>query len=154
MTTNEIGVQPYLGIHIDYDKEKLLNIFSKETLKDRYFWKGETHAQQAIARASIFGATYKEHINFNLGQKLYEYASNNWFSFSTPLTAEPAVVYLSVAFLIMSLIQGMVYLLIMMKTYGLQAEVEGLVDFGEMFVVMVWVLLVVAALLDLSRSCT
>jgi ribonucleoside-diphosphate reductase alpha chain len=85
MTVNEIGVQPYLGIHIDYDKEKLLNTFSKETLKDRYFWKGETHAQQAIARASIFGATYKEHINFNLGQKLYEYASNNWFSFSTPI---------------------------------------------------------------------
>ena len=24
MTVNEIGVQPYLGIHIDYDKEKLL----------------------------------------------------------------------------------------------------------------------------------
>ena len=85
MTTDEVGSQPYLGIHIDYDKENLLDNFSKETLKNRYLWKGETHAQQAFARASIFGATYKGHTDFNLGQKLYEYSSNNWFSFSTPI---------------------------------------------------------------------
>ena len=85
MTIDEVGLQPYLGIHIDYDKENLLDIFSKETLKDRYLWEGETHAQQALARASIFGATYKGHTDFNLGQKLYEYSSNNWFSFSTPI---------------------------------------------------------------------
>ena len=85
MTIDEVGSQPYLGIHIDYDKENLLDTFSKETLKDRYLWRGETHAQQALARASIFGATYKGHTDFNLGQKLYEYASNHWFSFSTPI---------------------------------------------------------------------
>ena len=62
-----------------------MDTFSKETLKNRYLWKGETHAQQALARASIFGATYKGHTDFNLGQKLYEYSSNNWFSFSTPI---------------------------------------------------------------------
>ena len=85
MTIDEVGIQPYLGIHIDYDKENLLDTFSKETLKDRYLWRGETHAQQALARASIFGATYKGHTDFNLGQKLYNYSSNNWFSFSTPI---------------------------------------------------------------------
>ena len=85
MTIDEVGIQPYLGIHIDYDKENLLDTFSKETLKDRYLWRGETHAQQALARASIFGATYQGHTDFNLGQKLYKYASNNWFSFSTPI---------------------------------------------------------------------
>ena len=26
--TEKIGVQPYLGIHIDYDKDKKLNILS------------------------------------------------------------------------------------------------------------------------------
>jgi len=85
MTIDEVGLQPYLGIHIDYDKEKLLDTFSKETLKDRYLWKGETHAQQALARASIFGATYKGHTDFNLGQRLYKYSSNHWFSYSTPI---------------------------------------------------------------------
>ena len=83
--TEKIGVQPYLGIHIDYDKEQELNTFSKQTITDRYLWEGETHAQQAFARAAIFGATYKGHTDFNLGQRLYNYASNRWFSFSTPI---------------------------------------------------------------------
>jgi len=83
--TDKIGVQPYLGIHINYEKENLLNSFSKETIIDRYLWEGETHAQQAFARAAIFGATYKGHTDFNLGQRLYDYASNLWFSFSTPI---------------------------------------------------------------------
>ena len=83
--TEKIGVQPYLGIHIDYDREEKLNTFSKQTIIDRYLWEGETHAQQAFARAAIFGATYKGHTDFHLGQRIYEYASNHWFSFSTPI---------------------------------------------------------------------
>ena len=83
--TEKVGVQPYLGIHIDYDREQELNNFSRQTITDRYLWEGETHAQQAFARAAIFGATYKGHTDFNLGQRLYEYASNRWFSFSTPI---------------------------------------------------------------------
>ena len=83
--TDKIGVQPYLGIHIDYDREEKLNTFSKQTIVDRYLWEGETHAQQAFARAAIFGATYKGHTDFHLGQRIYEYASNHWFSFSTPI---------------------------------------------------------------------
>ena len=83
--TEKIGVQPYLGIHIDYDREEKLNTFSKQTIVDRYLWEGETHAQQAFARAAIFGATYKGHTDFHLGQRIYEYASNHWFSFSTPI---------------------------------------------------------------------
>tara|TARA_S200002703_G_scaffold95070_1_gene82088 strand:- start:217 stop:402 length:186 start_codon:yes stop_codon:yes gene_type:complete len=53
--TNKTGVQDYLGIQIDYDREQNLNTFSLETLKDRYFWEDETHAQEAFARASVFG---------------------------------------------------------------------------------------------------
>ncbi len=83
--TEKIGVQPYLGIHIDYDREEKLNTFSKQTIIDRYLWEGETYAQQAFARAAIFGATYKGHTDFHLGQRIYEYASNHWFSFSTPI---------------------------------------------------------------------
>ena len=49
--TSKVGVQDYLGIQIDYDREENLNVFSLETLKDRYFWGDETHAQEALARS-------------------------------------------------------------------------------------------------------
>ena len=75
----------YLGIEIDYDREELLNEFSLETLKDRYFWEDETHAQEAFARAAVYSATYQGHTDFNLAQRLYNYASSNWFMFSTPI---------------------------------------------------------------------
>ena len=38
---DKIGQKPYLGIVIDYDKEKKLDKFSLDTLKDRYFWEEE-----------------------------------------------------------------------------------------------------------------
>ena len=83
--TLKIGKQDYLGIQIDYDKEETLNSFSLETLKDRYFWKDETHAQEAYARASIFSATYQGITDWDLAQRLYDYSSSNWFMFSTPI---------------------------------------------------------------------
>ena len=58
MVEDKIGTKPYLGIEIDYDKEKQFDKFSLDTLRDRYFWEGETHAQEAFARAAVFGATY------------------------------------------------------------------------------------------------
>ena len=75
----------YLGIEIDYSKDSKLDKFSIDTLQDRYFWEEETSPQEAFARASIFGATYKGHIDFNLAQRLYNYASDHWFMFSTPI---------------------------------------------------------------------
>jgi len=85
MIEDKIGKKPYLGIVIDYDKEKKLDKFSLDTLKDRYFWEEETHAQEAFARASVFGATYKGETDFDLAQRLYEYSSDLWFMFSTPI---------------------------------------------------------------------
>tara|TARA_E500000331_G_scaffold111358_1_gene108524 strand:- start:1425 stop:3305 length:1881 start_codon:yes stop_codon:yes gene_type:complete len=81
------GIQDYLGIKINYDRENLLDSFSKETLKDRYFWQDETHAQEAYARAAVFGATHgvNESTDYELAQRLYDYASKNWFMFSTPI---------------------------------------------------------------------
>ena len=83
--TSKAGVQDYLGIQIDYDREQDLSVFSLETLKDRYFWEDETHAQEAFARASVFAATYQGHTDYNLAQRLYDYASKSWFGFSTPI---------------------------------------------------------------------
>ena len=85
MVEDKVGKKPYLGIIIDYDKEKRLDKFSLDTLQDRYFWEGETHAQEAFARASVFGATYKGETDFDLAQRLYEYSSDCWFMFSTPI---------------------------------------------------------------------
>ena len=85
MVDDKIGTKPYLGIEIDYNKEKEFDKFSLDTLRDRYFWEGETHAQEAFARASVFGATYKGETDFELAQRLYNYSSSRWFMFSTPI---------------------------------------------------------------------
>ena len=85
MVEDKVGPKEYLGIKINYNKEKLLDKFSLDTLKDRYFSEGETHAQEAFARASVFGATYKGLTDFKLAQRLYDYSSDCWFMFSTPI---------------------------------------------------------------------
>ena len=85
MVEDKVGNKEYLGIKINYDKEKQLDKFSLDTLRDRYFDKGETHAQEAFARASVFAATYKGVTDFKLAQRLYEYSSSCWFMFSTPI---------------------------------------------------------------------
>ena len=48
------------------------------------------------------------------------------------VTGEPKLVYLSVAFLIMYLIRAGVFLITMMRTYGLRVEVEAWVGIGGM----------------------
>ncbi len=82
---DKVGAKEYLGIKINYDNENLLDKFSLDTLKDRYFTGEETHAQEAFARASVFGATFKGVTDFELAQRLYDYSSRCWFMFSTPI---------------------------------------------------------------------
>ena len=85
MVEDKVGQKPYLGIEINYDKEKKLDKFSLDTLKDRYFWEEETHAQEAFARAAVFAATYKGITDYEMAQRLYNYSSDCWFMFSTPI---------------------------------------------------------------------
>ena len=85
MIEDKIGKKPYLGIVIDYDKEKKLDKFSLDTLKDRYLWENETHAQEAFGRAAVVAATFKGETDFDLAQRLYQYSSDLWFMFSTPI---------------------------------------------------------------------
>jgi len=85
MTEDKIGKKPHLGICINYDKEKKFDKFSLDTLKDRYFWDKETHAQEALARASVFSSTFKGETDYELAQRLYDYSSDCWFMFSTPI---------------------------------------------------------------------
>ena len=85
MVEDKVGQKPYLGIQINYEKEKKLDKFSLDTLKDRYFWEEETHAQEAFARAAVFAATYKGTTDYEMAQRLYNYSSDCWFMFSTPI---------------------------------------------------------------------
>ena len=65
---------------LDYSKDKLLTEFSIKTLEDRYMVPGETSPQEAFARAARTFADDDEH-----AQRLYDYASNLWFMFATPV---------------------------------------------------------------------
>ena len=85
MTVPKVGVHQYLGIIIDYNRDKDLEDFGLATLTDRYLWKDEESPQEAFARAAVFSATYKGVTDYNLAQRLYEYSSDFWFMFSTPL---------------------------------------------------------------------
>jgi ribonucleoside-diphosphate reductase alpha chain len=65
-------------IEIDYSKDKLLTEFSHKTLEDRYLVGDEKSPQEAFARAAEAFADDEAH-----AQRLYDYASNLWFMFSS-----------------------------------------------------------------------
>lgn len=67
-------------MQIDYGRDRLLSPFGIQTLQDRYLVEGETSPQDAFARAAIAFADNDSH-----AQRLYDYASNLWFMFSTPI---------------------------------------------------------------------
>lgn len=67
-------------MNIDYSRDSLLTSFAKETLKDRYMIPGEGSPQDAFARAAKAYADNEQH-----AQRLYDYCSNLWFMFSTPI---------------------------------------------------------------------
>ena len=67
-------------IKIDYSKDSMLTEFSKQTLKDRYMVGDEKSPQEAFARAAEAFADDEDH-----AQRIYDYASNLWFMFATPI---------------------------------------------------------------------
>jgi len=67
-------------VKIDYSKDSLLDEFAHATLKDRYMIPGETSPQEAFARAAECFADDEAH-----AQRLYDYVSNLWFMFATPV---------------------------------------------------------------------
>ena len=67
-------------MQINYERDELLPDFSVKTLEDRYLLENETSPQQAFARAAKTFADDDDH-----AQRLYDYASQLWFMFSTPV---------------------------------------------------------------------
>lgn len=68
-----------MTITIDTTRDNLLSDFSKATLQDRYLLEGET-IQEGFARAAKAFASNPQH-----AQRIYEYASKQWFMFSSPI---------------------------------------------------------------------
>ena len=69
-----------MSVKIDYSRDQLLTEFSIKTLQDRYLVGDEKSPQEAFARAAEAFADNSDH-----AQRIYEYASNLWFMFATPV---------------------------------------------------------------------
>lgn len=67
-------------MQLNYNRDKYLSEFGVKTLQDRYMIEGETSPQEAFARAAKAFADDDAH-----AQRLYDYASQLWFMFSTPI---------------------------------------------------------------------
>ena len=69
------------GITIDLKRDELLTDFSRNLLKDYYMSEDENSPQESFARAANAFSGGDQ----NLSQRIYDYASKNWFMFSSPI---------------------------------------------------------------------
>ena len=65
---------------VEYKRDELLPEFSIKTLNDRYLLDSENSPQEAFARAA---KTFSD--SDEMAQRIYDYASQLWFMFSTPV---------------------------------------------------------------------
>ena len=72
--------QEYEGIKIDLSRDALFDQIGIQRLKDSYLKEGETSPQERFAYVSKMFSSNREH-----AQRLYDYASNFWFGYSTPI---------------------------------------------------------------------
>jgi ribonucleoside-diphosphate reductase alpha chain len=70
----------YLGINIDLQRDKLFDELGIKRLQESYMKEDETSPQHRFAFVSKAFGTNDEH-----AQRLYEYSSKHWLSYSTPI---------------------------------------------------------------------
>ena len=70
----------YLGIKIDLERDKLFDELGIKRLKESYMREDETSPQHRFAFVSKAFSSNPEH-----AQRLYDYASKHWLSYSTPI---------------------------------------------------------------------
>jgi len=70
----------YLGINIDLERDKLFDELGLKRLKESYMKDDEESPQHRFAFVSKSFGTNKKH-----AQRLYEYSSKHWLSYSTPI---------------------------------------------------------------------
>jgi ribonucleoside-diphosphate reductase alpha chain len=68
------------GIRVDYSRDELFDELGKTRLKESYMMENETSPQQRFAYVSSKFGSNPEH-----AQRLYEYSSKHWLSYSTPI---------------------------------------------------------------------
>ena len=73
-------MEDYLGIKIDLEKDKLFDELGIKRLKESYMREDEQSPQHRFAYVAKHFGSNTEH-----AQRLYDYASNHWLSFSTPI---------------------------------------------------------------------
>jgi len=70
----------HLGITIDLERDKLFDELGLKRLRESYMRDDETSPQERFAHVSKAFSS-----NINHAQRLYEYASKHWLSYSTPI---------------------------------------------------------------------
>jgi ribonucleoside-diphosphate reductase alpha chain len=70
----------YLGINIDLERDKLFDELGIKRLQESYMKEEETSPQHRFAFVSKSFGSNQEH-----AQRLYEYSSKHWLSYSTPI---------------------------------------------------------------------
>jgi ribonucleoside-diphosphate reductase alpha chain len=68
------------GIRVDYSRDSLFDELGKIRLKESYMRDGEVSPQERFAYVSKAFGSNPEH-----AQRLYDYSSNHWLSYSTPI---------------------------------------------------------------------
>jgi len=70
----------YLGININLERDKLFDELGLKRLKESYMKDGEISPQERFAYVSKSFGSNEDH-----SQRLYEYSSKHWLSYSTPI---------------------------------------------------------------------
>lgn len=68
------------GVKVDYSRDALFDELGKTRLKESYMREDETSPQERFAYVSSAFGSNPEH-----AQRLYEYSSKHWLSYSTPI---------------------------------------------------------------------
>ena len=68
------------GIKVDYSRDNLFDELGKIRLKESYMREDETSPQERFAYVSSKFSTNLDH-----AQRLYDYSSKHWLSYSTPI---------------------------------------------------------------------
>ena len=70
---------------IDKTRDALLEDYAVGMLKDFYLNPNETSPQEGYARAAKAWSTFKDEMDEELAQRLYDYVSKKWFMFASPV---------------------------------------------------------------------
>jgi len=75
-----MSLDTYLGIAVDYSRDNLFDELGLKRLQESYMKEDETSPQQRFAFVSKQFGTNQDH-----AQRLYDYSSKHWLSYSTPI---------------------------------------------------------------------